>query len=404
MRWSRWGAAGLGLAALAGLTVGGAGCTVKPLGQLVLVVQTDMSIPKDIDTIRIQAFDDGSLKFQQDYDKIGPDPSTEIRLPGTITLVAPSNPADVITIVVSARTGGAQGTVRVVRTVVTTIPATRVAMLPITLSFLCYGQATTDSAGEPVGTCTNPSDTCIAGQCVSDSVDSTSLPAFSPNSVQETSGACFDAAGCWTDPTVATVDKATCTIPPIPASGVNVALQTQSTGICGPVGCFVTLDADDPIEGWSVATDGRTTLPPAVCQQIGTTIVNVVTQPTTAACPLKVAALPTCGPWSSSPLNPPTYTGPVALAGAQPLPVDLALLGSTVYWNNGGLSGGAGALASTTLTGGTPTPVGAMSQAPRALVAAGTSALFWTDAPASTGSSAAADPSTARRAAPSRRW
>jgi len=382
IRHTRGAAAAL---VLAGLAVDGVGCTAKPIGQLVLVVQTDLSIPKDIDTIRIEAFNDGTLKFQQDYDKIGPDPNTQIRLPGSISLVASSNPADVITIVVSARTGGADGTARIVRKVVTTVPATRVALLPISIGFLCDGQAATDPTGDAVGTCTDPSATCIAGECVANGVDSSTLPTYSPDSVQESDGACFDATQCWTAPTVAMVDTTDCTIPPIPATGVNVALQTEGAGICGPVGCFVTLNSNDPVEGWSVAKDGRTTLPPGVCQQIGTQIVNVVTQPTTAACPTKVAALPTCGPWSSSPFNPAPYTGPVALAGAQARPVALALLNGTLYWTDGGVSGGSGALKSILPAGGTPAAVDSMSQAPRALVAAGTSALFWTDAPGTAG-------------------
>ena len=61
------------LLALAALPLQAAGCHAKPLSQIVLVVQSDMSIPKDIDTIRIQAFNNGTLKLQQDYDKIGPD-------------------------------------------------------------------------------------------------------------------------------------------------------------------------------------------------------------------------------------------------------------------------------------------------------------------------------------------
>ena len=37
-----------------GLAASAEGCSTKVIGQIVLVIQTDLSLPKDIDTIRIE--------------------------------------------------------------------------------------------------------------------------------------------------------------------------------------------------------------------------------------------------------------------------------------------------------------------------------------------------------------
>jgi hypothetical protein len=365
-----------------------AGCNPKPIGQIVLVVQTDLSIPKDIDTIRIQAFNNGELKFQEDYDKIGPD-SDEIRLPGTISLVASNNPADVITIVVSASTGDIDlgGVPRVIRTVVTTIPPDRVAMLPLGIHFLCYGQVTAGAAG----TCAD-GQSCIGGVCQGSTLDSTTLTDYAPSAVTG-NGSCFDGASCWTAPTVATV-ASDCSIPPV--TGVNIALQTATLGICGPAGCFVTLDANDPVEGWTTRKDGRIQLPAGVCVQIANKqVINVVTQPVGGGnCGQKQLSLPTCGPWSAAIGNPPAYTGPQAVIGGQARPVDLAVLpgspADTLYWTNGGVAPSVGAavppsLESITSSGGTLAGVAAtQSKAPRSLIVVDQN-LVWTDAPGTAG-------------------
>ncbi len=365
---------------LGALPVHAAGCTPKPLGQIIVVVQTDMSIPKDVDTIHIDAYDNGTQVVYQDYQNIGPksDP-LNIQLPGTYTLVAAKNPDDIVTIVVSARSGGVP---RVVCKVITTAPAEKTVLLPLGMHYLCYGQATLDPNLNTIGTCPD-GQSCISGICADANVDSTTLPAYTADSVNG-DGTCFDAASCWTAPDVAAVDLTDCTIPPV--SEVNIALQTEGIGICGPVGCFVTLDSNDSTEGWSVRSDGRIALPPGVCVQLATKqIINVVTQPTSGACSVKKLSLPTCGPWSAASKNPPPYAGPQALAGGQARPVALTLQGGAVYWTNSGVNGKDGALKSVTPGGGTPVTVPNSSQAPRSMISL-SNTLYWTDAPGTHGS------------------
>lgn len=354
------------------------GCSSKPVGQLMLVVQTDLSLPKDIDTIRIEVSTAGVPKFKLDYTRLGT-ADGQIHLPGTLGLIAPEKPDDAVRVIVSARTGGEGGQVRVVRDIVTTVPAERVATLPVPIHFLCEGQGK-DEAGNAVSTCAE-GETCKAGACAENKVEPDTLPTYSDERVFG-DGGCFDGTGCWTEPVVAVVDMATCTIPG--AAGINVALQTEGQGICGPVGCFVTLDAESD-EGWKLGEDGRIVLPKAVCDQITSgKIVNVVTQIIPPTCAEKTADLPTCGPWSSAKNQPPPYTGPTALAGAQPLPVALARSDDGVVWTNAGLMGAEGALKSIGIAGGVPELLTSMSKTPRALVT-NAGAIYWTDSPGTPG-------------------
>jgi hypothetical protein len=259
------------------------------------------------------------------------------------------------------------------------------------LHFLCLGSGMLNSKGGPVDTCPM-GQTCIAGDCKDNGVQSSTLADYGNGTNAFGNGSCFDGASCWASPTVADLDTSTCTLPP--AKNVNVALQTEGIGICGPAGCFVTLDANSP-EGWTVGKDGRIDLPPAVCRQLAPKgkIVNVVTSPVTSACQEKSTQLPTCGPWSSAKNNAPPYKGPLALAGGQPRPTSLAVdqLGE-LYWINAGLTGGTdGTVKMVGPLGGTPTALADMNQSPRDVVVVPVGVnqvptVIWSSAtPASTG-------------------
>ena len=276
--------------------------------------------------------------------------------------------------------------------ITTTVPTGRIVTMPMSVDFLCHGNVVQMADGTFANNC--PMDqTCIAGSCVDQAVDSTTLDLYGTGSAVFGTGTCFDGASCWSSPQVADLDMATCSLPP-PPEPVNVALQTEGVGICGPVGCFVTLNANDPAEGWTVGSGGRIVLLPAVCTQITAgEIVDVVIAPVTSTCAAKSAALPTCGPWSSVKKNAPPYVGPLTLAGGQAQPVALALdsLGD-LYWINDGLTAGTdGTVKSVGPTGGTPTLIAGPTattptpQLPRDLIVTGSgasSAPVWTSATA----------------------
>ena len=113
-------------------------CSTKQSGQIMLAVQTDMSLPKDVDRVRIEVTraDSGSVIFKRDFERLGTDKA--IRLPATLGITAPEDASAAIVIRVIA-TQGSDESVRVLREIATTIPTDRVATLPITLEFLCNG-------------------------------------------------------------------------------------------------------------------------------------------------------------------------------------------------------------------------------------------------------------------------
>lgn len=303
-------------------------CAPEPPGQLMLAVQTDMSLPKDIDTIRIQVATEGVLKFDRDYTSLG-SIDGQIRLPGTLALVAPEKADAAVTVTVSAY-GGAPRNVRVVRQVVTTVPQDRIAALHLPLRFMCDGFAANDD-GEPKSTCPE-GQSCVMGECVDREVDSATLPDFEDDDVFS-GGSCFDPVVCWQNPEPVELDSSDCSFKPSAhESTLNVALGVEGEGICGPAGCFVTLDAHSD-EGWQPREDGSIALSPKVCEKIEKgEIASVVVSSLTSTCPQKSLKLPTCGPWSTAAQSSKPYLGPRALAGGQLRPDSFAILRNRAYF------------------------------------------------------------------------
>lgn len=352
------------------------GCSTKPVGQLVLVVQTDLALPKDIDSIRIEVTSDGVPKFDDTYTRLG-STDGEIHLPGTLSLVGSSDSASTADIIVSARSGSK---VRIVTEVVTTIPTDRAATMQLPLQFLCDGQGKMQGASA-ASTCPG-GQSCLAGACKTSSVDSSALPTYDPGSVFG-DGTCFDVSRCFDDLTIADVDMGGCTFHPA-STEVNVALETEGDGICGAVGCFVALDANAPL-GWQVLPSGSIQLPPAVCPKLASgVVVHVVTSPLTSECRQKSVSLPTCGPWSTATDAPPPYTGPIALAGGQSHPSSLVFTGPpndrSIAWTNAGTAGVAdGAVKTVLIGGGTPASV-ASATAARDITTDAGGTIYWTSA------------------------
>jgi alpha-tubulin suppressor-like RCC1 family protein len=253
------------------------GSTAPPPGQLMIVVQSDMSFPKDVDHVGVQILSGGRIQHSEVYE-IGPD---ALLLPASLSLIVGKDPATPVTIRVFAQQGGR---VRVLRETITTVPADRIAMLRMKIQWISDGSATT--TGSPIdpsnplviATTCNPGETSVAGVCVSATVDESTLPTLSND---ELFGAptleeavAFDTVACFEGAAVATVDESSCMIdaPPGAHDTVNVGLRPLDTkdGFCGPSGCVVPLDRvepspSSPLSGW---VDGaRLKLPPGVCDQ-----------------------------------------------------------------------------------------------------------------------------------------
>lgn len=382
----------LALAALAAVPALSAGCEPAPLGELVVVITTDMAPPKDFDILRVEVFKEGALKFQFQGPIPGnPQEETRIVLPATLGLLSPEDPSDAIRIEVGIR-NGADGPVRAVREVVTTIPAERVAMLPVPIQFLCKKENIALTTDNKLQSECGEGKTCIAGRCEDNVVDSSTLPDWDAAKVfgganDPANGVCFDVQTCFAEAELvnsASIDLASCTFP-VPASigaqSLNLALGVESDGICNGRGCFVVLDANSDT-GWKLDEAGTTViLPKGVCDNLaadipsGLKVLQIVQASTGDGCPQKDFSYPTCGPWSAvEPAEPPVPV-PTSIAGAQDHPISVALaatdVGTYTFWTNNGNN----SIKGTSLDGGPLLSIEA-SEGPRDIVLTPQAILF----------------------------
>lgn len=377
-----------------------AGCKPEPLGEMVLIIKTDMAPPKDFDTLVVLVFNEGELKFKFEGPLPG-DPKEEERvvLPSTLGLVAPEDPTNAIRIEVGVRSGGQDGPLRVVREVVTTVPGDRVVMLHMPIQFLCKKAEDYPPFQNQEATDIKPADcpngkTCIAGICETSVVDSAKLPDYDANTVfggsgDPKKGKCFDVARCFENAELiddTTLDTKACSFAVPKSIGIdnlNLALGVESDGICNGRGCFVTLDAGTDT-GWKV-NDGQTKilLPKGICQNLtdkmlgsGLKVLQIVQAETSASCPQKTESYQSCGPWSAVESPPPPKPLAVAIAGAQDHPISVALVetesGGFAYWTNSGGNTIKGA----SLNGGPLVSIDS-SEPPRDILTTD-KALFWT--------------------------
>lgn len=386
-------------------------CSTSPLGEIVLAIRTDVSIPKDIDKIVIDVTlaKTGEVKYHVPYAALEPDHT--FKLPATLAFTASKeDPGAAVRVRVIASRGDEDP--RMIRDVTTTVPADRTVTLPIAIEFLCDGSAkrVTDTAGKPIrdadgdlvfqSTC-GEGMTCSAGKCVDATVPSATLAVYDETTIfgggtASGDGDCFDAATCFDGATravVEMVDKKICRI--TAGNDVNVALVTQGAGMCGASGCFVPLDAESD-SGWQPGPDGTLRLPPAVCEKMmeeGGAVTGVVTAPAgKSPCARKQGALPICGPFSSSgkytPLNPNT---PVVVASGQQNPVSLVVAETTieshVYWTTRGTFDASnnpksdGTVKRAQITGEQAVEIASAQASPHDLVHSGDKGfVFWTNA------------------------
>jgi hypothetical protein len=275
-----------------------AGCSAP--SEIMIAVQTDLSLPKDIDTIELQVRRGTETKFQNFFQNLG-EADAQARLPLTLGAYTEDEPGAEVRVRAIGRTGGQQGPVRILREVETTLPEERVALLHVPLHFLCDGSGV-QQGFEVENTECPDGQTCVAGACTTIAVDSSALPDYAPGDVfgggsGTGDGDCFDVAGCFAGATAVMVEAGACAFS---ANGaVNVALRTGGDGIETDAGPLVALDAGTA-EGFRQSGQ-QVLLPPAVCtQRMAGKVVDVVTAPASGSCPQKTIGLPTCGPWSAA--------------------------------------------------------------------------------------------------------
>jgi hypothetical protein len=306
---------------------------------LVVALDTDMTLPDQIDTIELVVSTHGAPLLDLPL-PVGTGPDTQ-PIPATLTLVAGPDPSLPVTIQV---VGWKNGVARTIRQVVTTVPPDRVGTLRMPVQWLCDGTTQTvetADGGVAYQSSCGADATCKEGECVASEVDSSTLATYAPQLVfgggtapagdAQTTGTCFDTIPCMVPGTVEAPDDQ-CTVA-LPAAGadVNVALRVAGSGICDTTGttCFVPLD-EDP-EGWTLA-DGRIALPSAACGKLRDGLVEGVVVST--ACATKTSSVPPCGSWSS--VQPAADASAVVVhdAAVRPMPTVL----STVVADGGASS------------------------------------------------------------------
>lgn len=305
-------------------------CRSKDAGAVIVAMQSDMDVPKDITHVGVFVSSDGIVKVATIV------PATEqgdgrrvVKLPSTMAIVSNEDKPDakVRVRVMAFQKDTATGKLkaRVTRDARTTVPKERRALLRMPLRFISDGsaQGTIDekqfSEVKPLGfevndefsnsfglgdklTFTCPDgQTEIAGVCKPADVDSAALPEFKEEEVfggataaaAATAGECFNPAKVYkgAEEIKPAFNEATgdCTLAlssPQPADKLNFAFWTRNdkggSGVCVPnedpakVLCFVPLDgegSDEPL--WTVAPGGGTPdavtkvlFSPRVCQKL----------------------------------------------------------------------------------------------------------------------------------------
>jgi hypothetical protein len=277
-------------------------------GQLIVSIQSDVALPKQVDTVRLEVLVRGALQFGNDF-SVGQSANL---IPATLTLLAGNDPSTPVTIRVLGKKGAKT---RTLRETVTTVPEDRIASLRMPIQWLCDDSARPTDEGDVETTC-DRGYTCSAGRCVESEVPEPSLPDYAPEDVfgggsTPEAGSCFDTVACMGAGQTAEPDV-NCSIQR-PSGGValNVALQVEDDGICDEsnIACFVPLDGESD-DGWRSVGE-RVSLPPAACDRLAAGRVRSIVAST--ACETKTQSLPPCGPWSSVPKSsaPPTVAPPM---------------------------------------------------------------------------------------------
>lgn len=311
-----WGASALSVGLLAVSVSAFAGCSgerASAKGQLLVVMHTDMEVPKDVSAIRIAILKNGAIKFDTRY-PVGPGDAT---LPASLAVEASDNPGDTVEVRVLSFRGAA---VHTLNKAITTVPQHRLARLTIPIQWLCWDQVEPteglpDSFDSTCPIVNGKEQACIAGECRDVDLDSAKLPDFDWADVygggaRAEDGLCFDTATCL-DAGFDVVPEADCTFEVTAGEArelnLGVLMPDSSIGICSDSSgaCYVPLDFDDS-HGWALASDLEdlddsdavtVELPSAVCDRIDTGAVLGVRASTD--CPTKTETTPTCGPWSS---------------------------------------------------------------------------------------------------------
>ncbi|MFO0676072.1 MAG: hypothetical protein U0169_06035 [Polyangiaceae bacterium] len=306
-------------------------CSSSERGELIVVVTSDMALPKDLENIRIdfEPAPQGNATAV-DMDVRGTPP---LRLPATVAIVAGSGEETPVTITLAAAKDGRP---KVLRTVRTAVPKGSVRMVRMPLEFLCRDSAKAEGSGA-VSTCPDGK-TCVHGECVAPDVPVASLPLYDETAVfgggtadGRVAGRCFDTLTEFADAEPLTVDPATCSFEDTSTFPLNVALRLGpgSTGICDGVHCYVPLAEGDG----GFRRDGtKVVLAKAFCRELATLGGDATFVRGTVG-GMRTESSPTCGPWSAiaGGVKPDDSTPSATLEG-EFAAKDMHAVGGRLFW------------------------------------------------------------------------
>ena len=282
--------AGASLVALASASVGG--CAKKKATAIVVAVQSEAPIPKEVDSIEIQVDRGDSTPFFQSYDLTSTD--GQAHLPGTLALSKQESEdsSTPVTVTIRARLGG--GNARVVRQAKLGFIDEKTKLLRMPLRYSCLDFPTACEQGQ----------TCVGGECKAADVDVATLPDFEDKLVAflPSQGSCFDESvrGCFANPTpialaAGAVQNCQLDLGAAGNSNLNVGLHWASAIDSAQ---FNTVD-QDPSEGWQFVpgSTSKIQLSPGLCAAVQSqsgAAPRVTALRVSSACAPKGADRPVC--------------------------------------------------------------------------------------------------------------
>jgi hypothetical protein len=287
-----------------------AGCKGAPADSgLVVIVKTDLALPKDVDRLTLDVSQGGKLLLHEDQ-LLG---AGHLLVPAEFRVPPTGNTAPALIRGVAYK----DGKPAIERSAVTPIPAASVGVVQLAMNYLCVGTANADGTS----TC-GVERTCNQGACQTAVTTAEARVAVAARdggadggdagAATATNG-CFDVGACFAAATPATIEPVTCSLP-LPAQAdqarLNVALELPAggAGVCGAKACWVVLDHAP--DGW-IVEGTRIRLAASICQpQGGAPIPTVVV---TTSCGAKTAGTPSCGTWSRvmTPIESPPPPAPI---------------------------------------------------------------------------------------------
>jgi sulfatase modifying factor 1 len=259
-------------------------------GGLLVVIETELSLPKDLDHVRLHVSQFGRVLAEEEH-AVGPD---DLRLPASFRVAAPENPSPVLI----RGVGSKDGKPRIQRDAVTPIPQSYLGRIRLPLNYLCDGTAESDGSS----TCPADEETCILGACAPSVVPSSLLTPEGEAGSGDGPGdpasvRCFDVVACFADPIQAELELEDCsTVLPADTDErlLNVALRPHDDqpGVCDGSSCWNVLNRGR--DGYRVDRR-RVLLPEGVCESRARLGFDVFLS---TACLSKTLASPVCGPWS----------------------------------------------------------------------------------------------------------